>query len=107
VRSPAGLALLLGCGLWILADRPPALAQDDEAALAALPDHPGKEETYYTCDGCHSFRLVSQQRLPRARWDQLLDWMVEEQGMAELAPEDRALILDYLEHAFGQNVPRS
>jgi hypothetical protein len=35
------------------------------------------------------------------------DWLVEEQGMAELAPEDRALILDDLEQAFGQNVARS
>jgi hypothetical protein len=105
VRTPA-LALLLGCGLWLLAERPPARAQDD-AALAALPDYPGREETYYTCDGCHSFRLVSQQRLPRRRWDQLLDIMVEKQGMAELSPEDRALILDYLEEAFGQDVPRS
>jgi len=106
VRRSAALALLLGCGLWALA-RPPVLAQDDEAALAALPDHPGKEETYYTCNACHSFRLVAQQRLSRARWDELLDWMVEEQGMPRLAPEDRALILDYLAFAFGQDLPRS
>jgi hypothetical protein len=106
VKGRAGLALLLGCGLWVLTDRPPALAQNDAAALAALPDYPGKEETYYTCDGCHSFRLVTQQRLPRARWDRLLDWMVEKQGMAELTPEVRALILDYLESAFGPNAPR-
>jgi hypothetical protein len=106
VRRSAGLVLLIGSVFWALAARTPALA-DDDAALAALPDHAGKEETYYTCNACHSFRLVAQQRLPRTRWDQLLDWMVEEQGMVELAPEDRALILDYLELAFGPNVPRS
>jgi hypothetical protein len=107
MRRFAGILGLVGWGLFALAGRLPALAQDDEAALAALPDHPGKEETYYTCNACHSFRLVAQQRLPRARWDQLLDWMVEEQGMPLLAPEDRALILDYLEFAFGEDLPRS
>ena len=33
--------------------------------------------------------------------------MVEEQGMGELAPEDRSLILDYLTTYYGQDVPRS
>jgi hypothetical protein len=106
MRRGAGICgAVLGLIGWGLAV--PAAAQDDDAALAALPDHAGKEEVYYTCSACHSIRLVSQQRLARGRWDQLLDWMVAEQGMTELAPEDRALILDYLEAAFGPDAPRS
>jgi len=106
MRRRAGvLGAIFGLVGWGLAAA--ALAQDDDAALAALPDHAGKEEVYYTCNACHSIRLVSQQRLARERWDQLLDWMTAEQGMTELAPEDRALILDYLATAFGPQAPRS
>jgi len=67
---------------------------------------PGQEETYYACSACHSIRLVAQQRLPRRRWDHLLDWMVEKQGMAELPAADRALILDYLTGHLNPDVPR-
>jgi hypothetical protein len=81
-----------------------AAAQED---FGGLPEAPGREEVFYLCDACHSIRLVTQQRLSRQRWDQLLDWMVEEQGMPELAPEDRGLILDYLATHYGQDVPRS
>jgi cytochrome c len=101
------LLALIGWGYWALADRPAALAQDEDAALAAMPDHPGKEEVFYTCNACHSIRLVTQQRLPRQRWDQLLDWMVEEQGMTELTADERRVILQYLATQYGPNVPRS
>ena len=97
---------LIGWGCWALADRP-ASAQDEESALAAMPDHPGKEEVFYACDACHSIRLVTQQRLPRRRWDQLLDWMVAEQGMAELTADERRVILEYLATQYAPDVPRS
>lgn len=66
------------------------------------PAGPGREQTGAACNACHSLAIVRQQRLPRARWDKLLDWMVEEQGMAEQPPERRALILEYLATHFGQ-----
>jgi hypothetical protein len=53
------------------------------------------------CNACHSLAIVKQQRLSRDVWDKLLDWMVEEQGMAEQTPERRLLILDYLAANFG------
>lgn len=89
--------------LLALPAMPAAHAQDD---LDGLPAGPGQEETYYTCSACHSIRLVTQQRLSRSRWDHLLDWMVAEQGMAELMADERALILDYLATQLNPNVPR-
>ena len=77
-------------------------ADRDEALLASLPEGPGKEETFYACHGCHSFRLVSQQGLSRKHWDETLDWMVEEQGMPELEEDERTLILDYLEAHYNE-----
>jgi cytochrome c len=93
-----------GCSLVLLAGRPaPTLAQDEFQGLA---EGPGQEETYYACTPCHSIHLVKQQRLSRARWEKTLRWMVEEQGMPELAPEEHALVLDYLVSHYGQDVPR-
>lgn len=67
-----------------------------------LPPGPGREEVYYTCTACHSIRMVTQQGLNRDRWDETLEWMVEEQGMAEIEDEAmRDLILDYLSTHFG------
>ncbi len=67
-----------------------------------LPPGPGREEVFYTCNACHSLMLVTQQGMNRDRWDETLEWMVEEQGMNEI--EDvttRNLILDYLSTHFG------
>ena len=69
---------------------------DIEAEMALLPEGLGKEEVFYTRIACHSIRTVVQQKLSKKVWDETLDWMVEEQGMPELAPEDRELILNYL-----------
>jgi cytochrome c len=67
-----------------------------------LPAGPGREEVFYACNACHSLMLVTQQGMSRDRWDETLEWMVEEQGMSEI--EDvatRDLILDYLATHFG------
>ncbi len=93
-------------GLVLAAASGPAVAVDDEALLESLPEGPGKEETFYFCHTCHSFLLVSQQRLSRAHWEETMDWMVEEQGMPEIDSEERTLILDYLETHYGEDVPR-
>ncbi|MDJ0950460.1 MAG: hypothetical protein QNJ94_16230 [Alphaproteobacteria bacterium] len=77
---------------------------DDE--YGGLPTAPGQEETFGICGACHSIRLVTQQRLTRADWDETLVWMVEEQEMDPLEPEDRKLILDYLATYYGRDVPR-
>jgi cytochrome c len=69
-----------------------------------LPPGKGREEVFYTCNACHSLMLVTQQGMNRDRWDETLEWMVEEQGMNEI--EDVAMrdrILDYLSTHFGSS----
>jgi hypothetical protein len=70
-----------------------AKAQDD---YDLLPDGVGKDMVYALCSGCHSIRLVAQQGLSPKRWEKMLDWMVEEQGMAELDAETHDVVMDYL-----------
>lgn len=77
--------------------------EDDEFG-ADWPLGPGREDTGYLCGACHSLAIVKQQGLKREDWDELLDWMVEEQGMDEPEAADRELILDYLTKNF--NVDR-
>lgn len=78
-----------------------ATARSAEDLLSRLPEGPGKEETFYLCSACHSFRMVWQQGLSRDSWDETLDWMAEEQGMSELEGDERRLILDYLAANYG------
>jgi len=70
-----------------------------------LPDGQGKEGVEAYCSPCHSLRLVVQQRLKRSDWDEVLESMVEEQGMSEIPPDDRVLVLDYLARHLGPDMP--
>lgn len=65
----------------------------------------GAEETYYTCTPCHSEMIVVQQGKTRDGWDDLIDWMVEEQGMAEPDEDLRNTILDYLAAHYNTDRP--
>lgn len=73
----------------------------DEEDWAGLPPGPGREEVFYTCQACHSLRIVVQQGLTRHSWEETLTWMVEEQGMPEPDEESLSLILDYLAANYG------
>ena len=57
---------------------------------------PGAQITYDLCTACHSEMIIAQQGQTRDGWDEILVWMVEEMGMAELLEEDREQVLDYL-----------
>ena len=92
-RSAATRLALVGFFLAVLAA--PALSQTDEQ-LARFPQGEGRDMVIGWCGACHSLNLVSQQRLPRWRWDELLVVMKEKHGMPELDPADRTAILDYL-----------
>jgi len=79
----------------------PALAGEDNP-WAPLPPGEGAEDTYYACIACHSLRTVTNGGYSRQVWDELLDWMVEEQGMMELDPDEREIILTYLATHIGE-----
>ncbi len=80
-----------------------APAQAEENPWDPLPPGEGAEETYYACIACHSLRTVTNGGYSQRVWDELLDWMVEEQGMWELEPDERALILNYLSTYIGED----
>ena len=93
--------------LFALVSLLPVLAAEatGESEYGVLHEAPGVDLTYAYCAGCHSEKLVAQQGLTREDWDQMLDWMVEEQGMAEIEEPDRSLVLDYLAEHYNVDRP--
>ena len=77
----------------------------EEPEFGALVAAKGAETTFYTCSACHSERVVAYQGQTRDGWDELLDWMIDEQGMSELDASDRTEILDYLEANYNVDRP--
>jgi len=94
---------------WRLAALVPAVVTTTVLAQAQpwenLPAGEGRVETYAICSACHSIMLVQQQGMDRARWDDTLTWMEEEQGMPALEPEVREKVLSYLVSAFPPDRP--
>jgi cytochrome c len=86
--------LLSVLGAIVVLAVPVSAGSDDD--YDRLPAGMGRDEVYSYCAACHSIRLVTQQGLSRDAWEETLDWMIEEQGMAELDAETHKLILDYL-----------
>jgi hypothetical protein len=81
----------------------PARAQDGQ--FGGLPEGQHRSLVFAVCSGCHSVKLVMQQGMTRSKWDSTLDWMTEQQGMAELDRDTEAKILDYLATHFGADQP--
>ncbi len=77
------------------------------ADYAGLPPGDGRDEVFALCSACHSLKLVTQQGLNERRWDGLMDWMVEEQGMDEMDEETRGLVVRYLATHFGEDSRRN
>ena len=78
-------------------DRPPV--------LGVLVAAEGAEETHAYCTACHSERIVAQQGLTGTDWEELLEQMVEENGMDPIEEPDRGRILAYLEAHYGPDRP--
>jgi hypothetical protein len=76
----------------------PAASEED---FGGLPEGEGREDVFYNCQACPSLRTLTQQSLPRSRWDQILDDMVHVHGMHELDEDERERVLDYLADEFG------
>lgn len=87
-------------------------AEDRITRLADVPEdfefHPlppgeGVDEVYYGCVACHSLRTVTNGGYSRRVWDELLDWMVEDQGMMDPEPDVREAMLNYLATYIGED----
>jgi len=108
LKSPADRAHVIAY-LRTLSDSPPATPARAAPSTATAADHDygglpagdGREETFAICGACHSLRLVTQQGLPADRWDDLMDWMTEKQGMPALERPERAKIVAYLAKYYG------
>lgn len=104
LRNVLGVAgaVALAVGTFMLVSSPEGGAQTRpvEEAPEQYPAHPNRDDAFYFCTACHSFRIVAAQGMSRERWDESLDWMVERHNMPEVQGEDRNKILDYLASAF-------
>ena len=74
---------------------------DDRDDYWGLPRTGEYELVAAYCAGCHSFEIVMQQRATRERWEYMLTWMSEKQGMVPLDADTEELVLDYLATNFG------
>lgn len=80
-------------------------AQEIEGDFGLLKVAPGVDTTFYACTACHSEMIVAQQGLTREGWDEMLEWMVDEQGMDDIPEPDRTEILDYLATHYNEDRP--
>ncbi len=83
--------------LWIVfvgASFPPLQQEGDD-----LPDASGVERVRDVCTLCHSLKLLTQQRLSRSVWEEVVDDMME--YGAPLSAQDHHDIVDYLSINFG------
>jgi len=91
--------------LWIV----PVSAQSTFTPREESPEEfaagPGRDETFYACTACHGFKLVAQQGLTRAQWEDSLNLMVRRHNMPALDDKDRATVLGYLEAAYPPRAP--
>lgn len=62
--------------------------------------NPGFELIRSQCTGCHSAKLVTQNRLNRSGWESAIRWMQQTQGLWDLGDYE-SKILDYLEINYG------
>lgn len=83
-----------------------AAARTEEETV--LAEGPGRSEVFGYCTACHNTALIRRSAFTRERWDELMDWMAEKQGMNPLHGEMRQTIVDYLAQHYGtrQRGPR-
>jgi hypothetical protein len=80
--------------------QPRVQPKDPEDAPELYPAQPNREDAFYACVACHSFKIVAQQRMSRFRWDESLTWMTQRHRMPPLEGAEREKVLDYLAAVF-------
>ena len=67
--------------LWMT----PAIAQTAFTPRDESPEEfaagAGRDETFYACTACHGFKLVAQQGLTRAQWEDSINLMIRRHNM--------------------------
>ena len=102
---PTIAAFVVAFGLFVPNGHAQTTPESEEEEFGQLVVAPGVEDTYYTCTGCHSEMIIAQQGKTREGWDNLFDWMIEEQGMPDLPQDERDKILDYLAEHYNTDRP--
>jgi hypothetical protein len=64
------------------------------------PAHANRDDTFYFCTACHSFKIIAQQGMSRERWNDTIDYMIARHKMVDPQGEQREQMLDYLSAAF-------
>ena len=100
------LARLALAGMLLIA---PATAQTGFTPRDESPEEfaagAGRNETFYACTACHGFRLVAQQGMTRAQWEDSINLMIRRHNMPPLDGKDREVVLNYLEAAYPPRAP--
>ena len=84
-----------------VAAKPGAADGPSLADELGLPKGKGREDVAALCAACHSLSIVRQQGLDRDRWNELMTWMTEKQGMPAMESRQRKAVVDYLAQNFG------
>jgi len=96
---------LAGCALpWSTPTAAPALPERAAPSYdsSGFVDGPGRQTVIAQCTGCHSGRLVQQNRATRDGWESLIRWMQQKQGLWNLTPAVETQVLDYLATYYGR-----
>ena len=70
-----------------------------------FPAGAGRDETFYACTACHGFKLVAQQGLSRAGWEDSINLMIRRHNMPPLDTKDRDVVLGYLAATYPPRAP--
>ena len=82
-----------------------ALGKREYVDVGLLFAAEGAAATHAYCTVCHSERIVAQQGLTREDWLEVLEYMVDEHGMAPIEGPDFDLVIDYLSTHYGPDRP--
>lgn len=79
----------------ITVDDDPNLIKDGIHVRTGLIDAEGLMTVVINCTGCHSAKLITQNRMNAERWNKTIDWMQRTQNLGDLG-ENREVIINYL-----------
>ena len=96
--AAAALVLLVLPALDCAAQTP--RVRPAEETPEQYPAGANRDDTFYYCTACHSFKIVAAQGLSRERWNETLDFMVARHKMPDVQGAERERMLDYLAAAF-------